>query len=150
MVPNHGNRRYQQTFVGRMYSTQRRAERHHVQTGILLAEQSAFQSGMYPQYFRFLAKQGFVSFHCNFQNVRFRIHFPTRIAFAHFHTGTGQFKSGFHHIAHVVARTQYAAALTGFHLNLIAVRQTDTGQIGTGLHQIDVLRHGKDAVVHGL
>ena len=49
-----------------------------------------------------------------------------------------------------MARTQYAAALTGFHQNLIAVRQTYTGQIGTGLHQIDVLRHGKDAVVHGL
>ena len=38
------------TLVGRVYATQRGTERHHLQVGVLLEEESALQTCMYGAY----------------------------------------------------------------------------------------------------
>ena len=114
---------------------------------VLLAEEAALQSGMYATHDGVLAKETLVFGHGNLQEVTVGIGFPTGIALTRLRLGTSQLEHGLEGIGHIVTGTEQTAALTAVDLDGPPLgHHVDAGQIGTGLHEGDVLRHGEDAV----
>lgn len=72
-IPELGNRGDFEPLVGRMHAAQRRAEGNHLQFGVFLEEQAAFQSGMDRTHLGLRTEQAFVGADGLFEQYGLRV-----------------------------------------------------------------------------
>ena len=122
------------SFVGRVHSCECRPEGYHVECGIFVEEQAAFQSGMNCFYFGVYTEQAFIGFGGYCEDNRMRVGLPSRIAVAECDIGARQPEDGPDRICHIVTCGQDGAALAGLDADDIAGFHFDGSEVRGCFH----------------
>ena len=127
-----------------------RAEGDHVEVGILLEEESAFQSRVDGQHQRILAENLAIRILSYLQDLRVWVRRPARIAVAMLHLGASQTEDGSHWISSGIRQRVYRAALAGLNDHLACFRHLHRRQVGRRLHQsFHLVAHAQHTVRTG-
>ena len=152
MIPYHLHCWDMQTLLRSMHKTQGWSERHHVEVGIALREETALQTSVDATHIGFLAKQLDIRLLDDALQVAMAAHLPGRIAIRVFHLGTSQSKASLDGSTHIVEVRHHVRTLRRHDIDS-ALGGLNAGDIAAGLnHSVQgrVLTNGVDAVVDSL
>ena len=84
-IPSSGNRGDADSFVGRMWMLQIRADGNHIHVRIVFLDNAAFKAGVHDAYFRIFSEQVFIRSLHDFQ------HIDIPACFSMFHNNTDMY-----------------------------------------------------------
>ena len=134
--------RYLQALVGRVHATQSGTERHHFQIGIFFEEQAALQAGMNGPHLRLHVEQTAVALDSDFEQLRFGVGSPARVAVGVDDFGAGQCEDRLDGLHGVELGAFDRGALRSRDNDAVVALELDRCQIGRGLDEpLDGERH---------